>query len=726
MKYKKIGLIGNPNVGKSLLFNVLTKSDAKVGNWSGVTVERQVGSFNVEDTEVSVIDLPGCYACCSYTEEAALDEEEVMRLLLSETLDLFVNVIDGRYLQRHLYLTCQLLEMGVRMLVVVNMSDLLAKQNIVIDTDFLAKKLGCPVITISAKNNKGINDLKKNIIKDFSPAPVPPVPDVLSMGHHNLMNEILTIDASIGNIKANWFARRWLEGDTMIGLVFPQEKREFLDKLVTNIKSDLEESADLLLADQRYSRINEILQGVVGAHDGNNLSEKIDAWLLHKWLGLPIFFCIMYLVFALSLGVGGLLQNLLSGLLDSLVVKLPAQLLYLLFNKSVLAALIAHGVGVGISTIITLMPVVIIVGVCLVLLEESGYMARAAFLIDKLMLFLKLPGRAFIAMILGFGCNVPAISATRTLASFKDRAMTVMMVPFMSCTARLTVYTALTSLFYPRHGALVVLFLYLLGFVVGLVTAWVLRFAWGKSTSSAEIIDFPAYQLPLARSLYKQVFKRSKQFMVRALKVVVWVSLGLSVLNFGEMSVLLVYVGKGLAWVLQPIGMQVDQWQASLALLFGALAKEVVVGALNTLYAQESFSNLVFLHVDSFLDIWLDFKVSFSNIALFDYSSASSLSALAKDGLRNNMQNSLAYLSFILLYLPCVSTLVVIAKELSWHWSIGGLIWSSVLAYGVAALIYQLSILGSGASLFVIFGVLFGMFVFGLVIVKSVRYLEKL
>jgi ferrous iron transport protein B len=208
--------------------------------------------------------------------------------------------------------------------------------------------------------------------------------------------------------------------------------------------------------------------------------------------------------------------------------------------------------------------------------------------------------------------------------------------------------------------------------------------------------------------------------------VVVWVSLGLSVLNFGEMSVLLVYVGKGLAWVLQPIGMQVDQWQASLALLFGALAKEVVVGALNTLYAQESFSNLVFLHVDSFLDIWLDFKVSFSNIALFDYSSASSLSALAKDGLRNNMQNSLAYLSFILLYLPCVSTLVVIAKELSWHWSIGGLIWSSVLAYGVAALIYQLSILGSGASLFVIFGVLFGMFVFGLVIVKSVRYLEKL
>jgi ferrous iron transport protein B len=723
MKYKKVGLIGNPNVGKSALFNVLTNSDAKVGNWSGVTVNKEIGRFNFADTEVSVIDLPGCYACCSYTEEGALDEEEVMRFLLDETLDLFVNVIDGRYLQRHLYLTCQLLEMGVSMLVVINMSDLLAKQKIVLDTNFLSEKLGCPVIQISAKKNKGINQLKEYIVKCFKPAPVPPVPDVLSIGHRQLMDEILKTDPLFGNIRANWFARRWLEGDTMIGLVFPQEKRDFLNNLASNVKSNLEESADLLLADQRYSRINEILQGVVGIGSDNSLSDKIDKWLLHRWLGLPIFFSIMYLVFALSLGLGGLLQDFLGGVLDALIVKLPSQIVYLLFNKHILPAYIVHGVGVGSSTIITLMPVVIIVGVCLVVLEESGYMARAAFLIDKLMLFLKLPGRAFIAMILGFGCNVPAIAATRTLSSFKDRAMTVMMVPFMSCTARLTVYTALTSLFYPEHGALVVLFLYLLGFVVGLITAWVLRLAWGRSTSSPEVIDFPAYQLPLARGLYKQVLKRSKQFMSRALKVVLWVSLFLSLLGAGDMHVVLIYIGKWLAWVLQPIGMTVDQWQASLALLFGALAKEVVVGALNTLYAQDSVSNLSFLHIDKWVDVIVDLKSSLANIMMYSSQNVTSLSTVAKDGLRSNMQNSLAYLSFILLYLPCVSTLVVIAKELSWHWSVGGLIWSSVLAYSVAALINQLS---SGAgSFYVVFSALFIMIVSGFVIVKSVRYLEK-
>lgn len=725
MQYKKVGLIGNPNVGKSALFNRLTDGDAYVGNWPGVTVESQVGGFQLNDLEVSVIDLPGCYACCSYTEEGALDEEEVMRFLLNDTVDLFVNVIDGRYLQRHLYLTCQLLEMGLPIVVVINMSDLLSKQQVVIDVDSLSEQLGCPVVKVSAKQNTGVVALKKLLVSnDVFAAPVPPIPDVLSLGHKQLVDKMTELLPNAGAVRLHWFARRWLEGDDIVGLMFSFEHREFLSRMVDCIREGLSESADLLLADQRYCRINELLQVCRGAKIRDDFTEKLDKWLLHKWLGVPVFFLVMYLVFLLSLGLGGFVQDLLGKVLDITLVQLPVQSMYLLFDKTIWPAMLVHGVGVGLSTIFTLMPVVIVVGLCLVLLEESGYMTRAAFLIDRLMLFLKLPGRSFIAMILGFGCNVPAVAATRTLASPKDRAMTIMMVPFMSCTARLTVYTALTSLFYPQHGALVVLFLYVLGFVIGLVTAWVLRIAWGGVDSVPLVMDFPAYQLPLLSGICQQVIKRSMQFMKRALRVVIVVSLLLSIFSLGDLQFILLAIGKSLVWLLQPMGMQVDQWPAAIALLFGALAKEVVVGGLNTLYAQQGAADLLLAHINSWSDIWFDLQNSL--MKLFDWQvmhQGVMLNKMAQVSLLDKMHNSLAYLSFILLYLPCVSTLVVIAKELSWRWAVWGLVWSTVLAYGVSVLIYQFGCITQGVdfSISVIVKVVICMAVFALLLIKWVR-----
>ncbi len=699
MTHRVVGLIGNPNVGKTALFNALTRSNAQVGNWPGVTVARSVGAFKAHAVDVSVVDLPGCYACCSYTEEGALDEEEVMRFVLNETVDVFVNVVDGRYLQRHLYLTCQLLEMGLPVVVALNMSDLLDAKQVTIDHRALSAALGCPVVRISAKYDRGIRRLKQVIADhDLMIPPVPPVPDVLSIGHKSLVQAMRQCDSAHSEARLHWLARRWLEGDTLTASVFDQSCRSKLQVIADQVTSQLSESADFLLADQRYSRIQTFMQTVNLKHqkDLNPWSVKLDAVLLHRFFGLPIFFALMYGVFFLAVQGGGLVQAVVAQIADAVCVVLPTQLVLLFFPKAHAAAVLVHGAGVGISTMVTLLPVVMLTTLCLVLLEESGYMTRAAFLVDRLMNVLKLPGRAFIAMILGFGCNVPAISATRTLASAKDRIMTVMMVPFMSCTARLTVYTALASLFFPKIGALVIFGLYVLGFLIGLLTAWVLRLAWGSAQSVPMVMEFPAYQLPFFSGVLEQVKRRSAQFAARATRVIVCVSVALSVLSLGAGQAVLVSIGQGISWLLAPIGMTAAQWPAAIALLTGLLAKEVVVGTLNTLYAQGNLSALPEMIHSVQAALILAGHTIGSALRHGGLVDDGGLNILARHDLKLHMQSSasaLAYLSFILLYLPCVSTIAAVQKELSWQWAWWGLLWSTALAYGIAVLVYQVGTL---------------------------------
>ena len=731
--HRVVGLIGNPNVGKTALFNALTGATAHVGNWPGVTVARHVGSFRAHAVDVSVVDLPGCYACCSYTEEGALDEEEVMRFVLNETVDVFVNVVDGRYLQRHLYLTCQLLEMGVPVVVALNMSDLLDDKDVKIDHRALSQSLGCPVVRVSAKYQRGVRRLKEVIADhDLTVPPVPPVPDVLSMGHKAMVEGMKACDTGHSDARLHWLARRWLEGDTLTASVFDQSCRKRLKVIADQVTAQLSEPADFLIADQRYSRIQMFMSTVNVKYpkESNVWSNRLDAVLLHRWLGLPIFFALMYGVFCLAVQGGAIIQAWVAQIADAICVSLPTQLMLFWFPQFHIWAVLVHGIGVGLSTMLTLLPVVMLTTLCLVFLEESGYMARAAFLVDRLMNVLKLPGRAFIAMILGFGCNVPAISATRTLASAKDRIMTVMMVPFMSCTARLTVYTALASVFFPRKGAIVIFGLYMLGFLVGLLTAWILRLAWGNANSVPMVMEFPGYQLPFLGGVLAQVRRRSLQFATRATRVIVSVSVGLSILSLGLGQTLLVSLGQGIAWLLAPIGMTAEQWPAAIALLTGLLAKEVVVGTLNTLYAQGHLGVLPdTIHSMSAMLQWTWHQIILA-FQQFGAPDDTGLTALARHDLKTHMHSSasaLAYLSFILLYLPCVSTIAAVQKELSWQWACWGLLWSTMLAYGVAVLVYQFGTLWHHPMLSVI-AVLGTCAVLSLMtwcLIRWVRYIES-
>lgn len=694
MTHRVVGLIGNPNVGKSALFNALTGGHAQVGNWPGVTVARQVAHLNTHGQELTLIDLPGCYACCSYTEEGALDEEEVMRFILHDTVDVFVNVIDGRYLQRHLYLTCQLIEMGIPMIVVINMNDLLLAQKIQLDDAGLAKELGCPVVRVSAKYGKGLRKLKRILATEtLSSPPTPPVPDALSLGHQQLVTAMRDAKPGTSNTRLHWLARRWLEGDTMTASVFDQVHTKKLAKISHKIHQDLKDSADFLIADQRYNRIQNLLKMIQTVPNILSVwTPRLDKILLNQWLGLPLFFICMYCVFYLAIHVGGWLQVGLTTWAEFFFVTVPLDLVKMLWPQQHWLMVVMRGVGTGLTTTIALLPVVMITGLCLQILEESGYMTRAAFLVDRLMNLLQLPGRAFIAMILGFGCNVPAISATRTLASVRDRIMTVMMVPFMSCTARLTVYTALTSVFFPKHGALVLLSLYILGFGVGLLTAWLLRLAWGVVDSVPVVMEFPVYQWPRWSLLFKQVVRRGTQFAQRASKLIIVVAVMLSLLQLGQGGVWLQRVGEMMAWCLQPIGIHAHQWPLAIALLSGVLAKEVVVGTLNTLYVHPpAFDAVVYHSIGALCHKWWFLITQMLSGDVVQQGSG--LMHATRQGLKAHMHSmvaAFAYLSFILLYLPCVSTLAVIARELSWRWAAWGLAWSTVLAFGVSLLIYQL------------------------------------
>lgn len=721
MRAITVGLIGNPNSGKTTLFNHLTGSRQTVGNWPGVTVERKAGSFKYHHTQIDVVDLPGIYSLTSLSHNGAIDEQIACHFILSAQADIIVNVIDAANLERNLYLTTQLLAMQVPLIIALNMMDTAKQQRITIDTQRLAQRLGCPVIALTSTKGIGITELKACIANyqkpDTLPADPIPYPEIIKT-HIETLTALLVQTASAHALNPHYLALSLLETDQYAQQQVGTDITTQAATLSQQIKAATDDP-DILIADARYGFIHQLAQEVLNkdTQHQRSITARLDQIILHRILGIPIFLGVMYLMFAFAINIGGAFQDFFDITTDTLFIQGVSQWLNSLAAPQWLTAIIANGIGKGINTTATFIPIIGAMFLFLSFLEGSGYMARAAFVMDRLMRAMGLPGKSFVPLIVGFGCNVPAIMATRTLESERDRILTIMMSPFMSCGARLTIFAVFAAAFFAQGSANIVFSLYLTGIIIALLTGLILRKTILRGTPEPFVMELPLYHLPTFKTLYIQTWSRLKSFILNAGKIIIPICIIIGVLNsltltghlitddVHEYSILAT-IGQWLTPIFAPLGLTSDNWPATVALLTGTLAKEVVVATLNTLYSQMG-------HIHAVPDSDTGFSVltnlshavmtiptnlqaipqAFSNPILAtikDQNLSSSALGIMHQHF-NGKASAYAYLLFILLYIPCVSTTAVIARELNKNWALFSVVWSAGLAYSVATLFYQLA-----------------------------------
>ncbi|MDR0806426.1 MAG: Fe(2+) transporter permease subunit FeoB [Enterobacteriaceae bacterium] len=716
MKQLTIGLIGNPNSGKTTLFNQLTGSRQRVGNWAGVTVERKEGHFKTALNQVTLVDLPGTYSLTTISEQTSLDEQIACHYILSGEADLLLNVVDASNLERGLYLTLQLLELGIPCIVALNMLDIARDQHIEIDIDALAEKLGCPVIPLVSTRAKGLNKLKAaiDVWHANQHQSLIHYPDIVEEQAALLARQM---PSSLPQQQTRWLALQMLEGDiysrSLSGLA-----AESLPAARDVIQQHYQEDSGLIIADARYQAIAVICHEAYNLSHAqpNKLTERLDKIVINRWLGLPIFLFVMYLMFVLAINIGGALQPLFDVGSTAIFISGIQWVGQTLNFPEWLTIFLAQGIGGGINTVLPLVPQIGLMYLFLAFLEDSGYMARAAFVMDKLMYALGLPGKSFVPLIVGFGCNVPAIMGTRTLDAPRERLITIMMAPFMSCGARLAIFAVFSAAFFGKDGALVVFSLYLLGIIVAILTGLMLKYTIMRGEATPFIMELPVYHVPHVKSLLLQTWQRLKGFVLRAGTVIVIASVFIGGLNSFSFSgkpassineSALAASSKVLTPLLHPMGVTQDNWQATVGLITGAMAKEVVVGTLNTLYTAEQITKEPFDYENFNLFTELESAVSETWDSLSETFTLSALSnpieASKGDGEMDNtsmgvmsskfgsLSAAYSYLIFVLLYVPCVSVMGAISRESSKKWMLFSIFWGLDVAYSLATCFYQIA-----------------------------------
>lgn len=713
MKKLTIGLIGNPNSGKTTLFNQLTGARQRVGNWAGVTVERKEGLFSTLEHHVTLVDLPGTYSLTTISSQTSLDEQIACHYILSGEADMLINVVDASNLERNLYLTLQLLEIGIPCVVALNMLDIAEKQHIRIDIDALAARLGCPVVPLVSTRARGIESLKLAIDRQQQyplvelvryPAALLREADVLAA----------EMPDGLPSRQRRWLGLQMLEGD-IYSRAFAGEAERILPAAQARLQQALDDPA-LLIADARYQSIAAICDAVSNSltAEPHRLTVAMDKLILNRFLGLPIFLLVMYLMFLLAINIGGALQPVFDAGSVALFIHGLQWVGYTFHFPDWLTIFLAQGIGGGINTVLPLVPQIGMMYLFLSFLEDSGYMARAAFVMDRLMQALGLPGKSFVPLIVGFGCNVPSVMGARTLDAPRERLMTVMMAPFMSCGARLAIFAVFAAAFFGQQGALVVFSLYLLGIVMAILTGLMLKHTIMRGEATPFVMELPVYHVPHLKSLLLQTWQRLKAFVLRAGKVIVVVSIFIGALNSFSFSgkpvdnindSALASVSQVLTPLLKPIGVQEDNWQATVGLFTGAMAKEVVVGTLNTLYTAEN------IHEDEFdaanfnlpqelkgalQETWQSLQETFSLSVLANPIEASKGDGEMATGAMGVMSSKFgseaaaySYLIFVLLYIPCISVMGAIARESSRGWMGFSVLWGLNVAYSLATLFYQ-------------------------------------
>ncbi len=723
-----IAIVGNPNCGKTTLFNELTGARQRVGNWPGVTVDRKSGVYGAGAGAVEVVDLPGVYTLGVVAGMDAVDEKITRDFVLAGEADVVVNIVDASNLERNLYLTTQLLEMRVPMVVALNMMDVAEDEGLALDAAALERALGCPVVSLVAARSKGIEALKDAVAK-VANSRLPSSTEITYQGAIEALIERVRPDLeniSAGeSIDARWLAVRVFEDDDLAGRLAQSVVNEEVAALVRDIEAELGEDMDILIADGRYGFANSVARAAVRrvGQASRSTSDVIDRWVLNPWLGLPIFLGVMYLMFMFTINIGGAFIDFFDIVAGTLFVDGVKALLAPLGLPAWTLVIIADGIGGGIQVVATFIPIIGFLYLFLSVLEDSGYMARAAFLMDRLMRVIGLPGKSFVPLIVGFGCNVPAIMASRTLDKERDRIMTTLMSPFMSCGARLAVYALFAAAFFPSGGQNVVFALYLIGIAAAIGTGLLLRHTVLMGETTPFIMELPAYHLPRLRDVLIHAWNRLKGFMFGAGQIIIVVVTVLSFFNslgtdgsFGnedsDKSVLS-EIGRAIVPVFEPMGIEQDNWPATVGIFTGVFAKEAVVGTLDALYSSlagegagsddepyslvgglaaafatipENFQGITELVLDP-LGVGAIEADSLKQAAESQEVAIGTFGAMTQrfDG----RIGAFAYMLFILLYFPCVAALGAVNREIGPRWATFAALWTTGLAYFAAVTTYQ-------------------------------------
>ena len=723
-----VGVVGNPNCGKTTLFNVLTGSRQHVGNWPGVTVEKKTGEYTYAHKLIELVDLPGTYSLESADDQVSLDEKVARDYVAARDADLIINIVDASNIERNLYLTSQLIEMRVPMVLVLNMMDAVKRRGIKIDCDYLAQELGCPVIPITASSKDGIVALKTQINHAAITKPVPTVKISYATALEQAIEEISPELVEISQQRRcnlRWLAVRLLEDDTLAKQFAGPALMATVAKLQHRVEIETDDEIDILAADARYGFVNELIQGAVCKLNevSRHTTEKIDHIVLNRFLGIPVFLLVMYAMFMFTINIGSAFVDFFELSVGALLVDGLSLVLTGLNLPQWLIVLITQGVGGGIQVVATFIPIIGFLFMFLSALEDSGYMSRAAFVMDRFMRMIGLPGKSFVPMIVGFGCNVPAIMATRTLENQRDRILTNLMNPFMSCGARLPVYALFAAAFFPVGGQNLVFGLYLLGIAVAVLTGLIMRHTLFKGESTPFIMELPAYHLPTLRGVFIRTWDRLKSFLLNAGKVIVPMVLVLNFLNalgvdgsFGQKNSnksVLSEIGRALTPAFKPMGIEKDNWPATVGVFTGVLAKEAVVGTLDALYSQLANTGATpdkapFNLADALAAACATVPKNLSAVAdnlldplglnigtVDDMASAAGEQDVKTDTFAA-MQHSFdgkagafAYLLFILLYAPCVAATAAIYRETNTGWTLFVVFWTTGIAYMTATIFYQ-------------------------------------
>ncbi len=652
-------LAGNQNSGKTTLFNQLTGSNQHVGNFPGVTVEQKAGALRGEK-EVQVVDLPGIYSLSPYTSEEIVTRD----FLLSGQADGIINIVDATNIERNLYLTLQLLELGLPLVIALNMMDEVRAGGGTIQIKKLAEELGVPVVPISAAKDEGIGELARTAIETVRNHRLPARLDFCSGAVHRAIHSIAHMvedhAAAIG-VPSRFAATKLVEGDQPMleRLRLSDNEVDMLGHTVTEMETELDTDREAAMADMRYSFIEKLCADTVShpAESREHLrSVKIDAVLTHPVFAIPIFIGIMAAIFWLTFGVIG---AALSDLLEAAVSGVTAATENWLINfgtNPVLRDLIINGIFAGVGSVLSFLPIIVVLFFFLSLLEDSGYMARVAFVMDSLLRRIGLSGRSFVPMLVGFGCSVPAILSARTLASERDRRMTILLIPFMSCSAKLPIYTLLTAAFFPEHGALVMILLYLIGILLAILVGLAFKNTLFSGNPVPFVMELPNYRLPSPKSVALLIWEKARDFLTRAFTVIFVASIAIWILQTFDIrfnlvadsaSSMLASVGRVIAPVFAPLGF--GDWRAATALLAGFSMKEAVVSTFAVLAG--------------------DLSTLFTPLTAF------------------------VFLVFTLLYTPCIAAVGTVRKELNTRAALGMVAFQTGFAWTIAFLVYRAGLL---------------------------------
>ncbi|MFP4178607.1 MAG: Fe(2+) transporter permease subunit FeoB [Spirochaetaceae bacterium] len=739
-------IAGNPNSGKTTLFNGLTGGNQKIGNWPGVTVEKKVGYLGEHSERMKIVDLPGIYAFHSSSE----DERIAQDFLLTEQPDIVVNIVDASNLERNLYLTVQLIEMGMNVIVLLNMTDIAEKEGISIDAGALERELGVPVYSMVATHPEEIKKIRRNLLSHHSEVQVGrPKQKSIPLPYSQTIRTIVegwtkrTDDSSFDK----WMAVKILEGNDYIkeralekGILGEEEIEQAKKEILKVEKID----ADVLIANTRYDFIHEAAEKSMKREENRkSLSDRIDDFVLNRFLGIPIFLGIMYLAFWLAVSIGFSFIDFFDILAGTFFVDGLSALLESAGSPEILTSILAGGVGAGIQTVATFIPVVFFMFLMLSILEDSGYMARAAFVMDRLMQTIGLPGKAFVPMIVGFGCTIPAMLGTRTLENRKDRFLTLFITPFMSCGARLPVYALFGAAFFGARAGGIVFSIYMIGIIMAIGTGYLLRHTLFKGGDSTFVMELPKYHIPTFRKTFRAAWLRLSFFIKRAGKAIIIVVLLLSFFNslgtdgsFGnedtEKSVLST-VGKTITPIFGPMGIEEDNWPATVGLFTGLFAKEVIVGTLNSLYSHDAAANaepaagadsaggtegatdsataeergfsLRDGIVESFTALGEGITGIFSGLGttlgldMIGHDEGETASIVEADrsvfsGMRAHFSpySAYAFLLFVLIYFPCVAAFGTAIQEMGWRYGVVQAVYLTILAWSTATLFFQATV----------------------------------